>query len=751
MKGNKSLKTILMVNFMLAAILPMLLVGGVTLWLLFQSQEADVKNKNLILARSLAGEVDRFLGEPLGLLAQISDLLQDERILSPSEINPYLDTVLANYPFFNRIEVLNRRGVVEYLSPFRLDHLGLDMSAQPFFRISQQRRKVYWSPCFNSAQTGQPTLTLSYPMNSKTVVGYLDLAALQAIIARVKLGKSGYAAIADQQGTVIAHPHGEWVSQQWNVKNLKLFEMGLKGRDETGRYRFQGVEKLGSVARLSRTGWVVAVIQPVKEAFAPVRKVRNLTLLGFVTAVIVAMLVAMWSLSKTLRPLAALNAYTRDIARDNPSPPPEPASGYQEVAELSKRLWEAIQEKKALQERLARSQKMQALGLLAGGVAHDLNNILAGIVSYPELVLLKLPPDSSLKKPLLRIQEAGQRAAAVVSDLLTATRGVANNKQPLDLNTVIADYLNSPEYADIRSRYPEVRIQPAMDPDIQPIEAAPFHVEKSLMNLVINAAEALNSGGTIRIRTCRRELAAPCQSYEEIPAGRYTVLSVSDNGPGIAPEDVERIFEPFYTKKVMGRSGTGLGLTVVWNTVKENSGYMDVRTGAGGTRFDLYFPAVDGPAVEKKQPPADSALFQGSSEPILVVDDQAPQRELACESLRYLGYQAHAVESGEAAVKYLKNSAADLVILDMIMEPGMDGLETYAQILKFAPAQKAIIVSGYADADRVEAAYRLGVAAFLPKPYTLEQISQAIRKALAAGQGRSPHPSSDRFSPPSTA
>jgi CheY-like chemotaxis protein len=215
------------------------------------------------------------------------------------------------------------------------------------------------------------------------------------------------------------------------------------------------------------------------------------------------------------------------------------------------------------------------------------------------------------------------------------------------------------------------------------------------------------------------------------------VLSVSDNGPGIAPEDMERIFEPFYTKKVMGRSGTGLGLTVVWNTVKENSGYIDVRTGAGGTRFDLYFPAVDGPAAGKTQASPDAALCRGDGESILVVDDEASQRELARESLRYLGYEARTVESGEAAVEYLKNGPADLVLLDMIMDPGMDGLETYAEILKFAPGQKAIIASGYADTDRVEAAYRLGASAFIPKPYTLEQLSQAIREALDPGQGRS--------------
>ena len=211
--------------------------------------------------------------------------------------------------------------------------------------------------------------------------------------------------------------------------------------------------------------------------------------------------------------------------------------------------------------------------------------------------------------------------------------------------------------------------------------------------------------------------------------GDYVVLTVSDEGEGITDDDMKRIFEPFYTKKAMGRSGTGLGLAVVWGTVKDHGGYIDVRSARGkGTTFTLYFPVTRAEAEEDEV--ITLGEYMGRGEKILVVDDMKDQRDLAGRILTKLNYRVETVASGEEAVEHLKVKEADLIVLDMIMDPGIDGFETYRQILQIRPKQKAIIVSGFAETDRVNMAQSMGAGAFVRKPYIKERIGLAVRKEL---------------------
>ena len=207
------------------------------------------------------------------------------------------------------------------------------------------------------------------------------------------------------------------------------------------------------------------------------------------------------------------------------------------------------------------------------------------------------------------------------------------------------------------------------------------------------------------------------------------MLSVTDDGPGIAPDDLQRVFEPFYTKKVMGRSGTGLGLAVVWNTVQDHKGYIDVRSGENCTTFELYFPMTRDEISQK-----DSSIpieeYKGNGETILVVDDVESQREISCRMLDTLGYETKAVCSGEEAVEYLKNNRADLLLLDMIMDPGINGRETYERIIESHPNQKAIIISGFAETDEVKKTLKLGAGNYVKKPFVLEQIGIAVKQEL---------------------
>ncbi|MGO9376597.1 MAG: ATP-binding protein [Syntrophobacteraceae bacterium] len=391
----------------------------------------------------------------------------------------------------------------------------------------------------------------------------------------------------------------------------------------------------------------------------------------------------------------------------------------------------AEEERRRLEDRLQRAEKMEALGTLAGGVAHDLNNVLGVVVGYSEMLLSDSGESGPARSRAKEILKGGQRAAAIVQDLLTLARRGVSNRKVLNLNNIVLECQNCPEFAGISSYHPNVLIKTDLEAYLLNISGSAVHLGKSLVNLVSNAAEAMPQGGVVTIKTGNRHLDKPVSGYDEVREGDYVVLSVSDTGEGIPAGDMGRIFEPFYTKKVMGRSGTGLGLAVIWGTVKDHLGYINVESQEGkGTTFTLYFP-VTREEISREQVSISAAEYMGNGESTLIVDDVKEQRELASAMLKKLNYTVVSVSSGEEAVAYLKQNAVDLVVLDMIMDPGMDGLDTYAKILEIHPHQRAIIVSGFSETERVSRAQALGAGAYVKKPYVLEKLGLAVRKELA--------------------
>ncbi|KAB2889011.1 MAG: response regulator [Desulfobulbaceae bacterium] len=390
-----------------------------------------------------------------------------------------------------------------------------------------------------------------------------------------------------------------------------------------------------------------------------------------------------------------------------------------------------ISERQALEEQLRRAQKMKAIGLMAGGVAHDLNNILSGIVNYPELMLIDLPDSSPLRRPLEAIRKSGIQAAEVVSDLLTVARGVAAVKVVVDPQSLIHEYLDSPEFFQLSAYNPHMLVKTEFSRNISPISCSPTHVKKCLMNLVTNAAEAMNGQGTITISTANRTITNRDHDSALPPPGDYSVIMVKDNGPGIQPTDLKHIFEPFYTKKTMGRSGTGLGLAVVWNTMMDHEGAVTVASDKNGTVFSLLFQSTRENYSTARQA-IDLAPLRGRGETILVVDDEEQQRDITAQLLNNLGYNATTAASGEEAVALLQKIKVDLIILDMIMYPGINGRETYEKIIAIHPGQKAIISSGFSQDTEVKAAQHLGAGGFICKPYTMEQLGKAVYDELHA-------------------
>lgn len=401
-----------------------------------------------------------------------------------------------------------------------------------------------------------------------------------------------------------------------------------------------------------------------------------------------------------------------------------------ELVETNSKLEKSLNESKKLKAGLERAQKMELVGTIAGGVAHDLNNVLSASLSYPELVLMDLSEASPMRKPMEAILKSSKRAAAIVQDLLTLTRRGVPIEEVVNINHDVKECLASPEFEKIMQYHPGVNMEVHLADDLYNIMGASFHLSKTIINLISNAAEAMLNGGKIILETKNIALDRAIQGFEEIKEGTYAVLSISDTGTGIPDEDRKKIFEPFYSKKVMGKSGTGLGMAVVWNTVKDHKGYIDIEGAEGeGVSFTLFFPATNKP-FEKHKTDIVITEYKGKGESILVVDDVVEQRDIAINILSMLGYSVDTVPSGEAAIEYIKEHSPDLIILDMIMAPGMDGLDTYKEIIKLRPQQKTIIVSGFSETIQIREAQKLGAGAYIPKPYTIEKIGLAVRAEL---------------------
>jgi PAS domain S-box-containing protein len=404
------------------------------------------------------------------------------------------------------------------------------------------------------------------------------------------------------------------------------------------------------------------------------------------------------------------------------------------VADLewkNKQLVEALNELKATQMQLMQSEKMAAVGMTAGGVAHDLNNILSGVVSFPEFLLSSLPESSEMREPIETMLGSGKRAAAIVADLLTLTQGAVYGKKLVQLDVLVKEILASVEFEQFQSDYPDIKLLTEFADDPVLLHCSSGHIAKMMLNVVMHAAEVMNGSGVVTLSVCGEAVHRATHAAGEESVDRLAVLRVMDNGPKIEEENLRHIFEPFYTRKVMGISGTGLGLTVVWNVVNEHNGNVDVESGPDGTSFTLQFPAYDGETAEVNEELQASGDQQGGGR-ILVVDDEPLQRDIARKVLERFGYEVEVCSSGEEAVEFLQTTAVDLLLLDMLMPPGINGLETYKRILKIHPRQKAIVVSGYSESKDVKRAMQLGAGAYVKKPYTMHQITQSVKKELAA-------------------
>lgn len=399
------------------------------------------------------------------------------------------------------------------------------------------------------------------------------------------------------------------------------------------------------------------------------------------------------------------------------------------IRDLSERV-KTEAERFELYKKLEKANKLNALGLMAGSVAHDLNNILVGVVSYPDLLLSQMQESDKFYPQIKKIQEAGKRAVAVVNDLITLARGGTFSTAVDNINDILLNHLNSIEHCSRLADYPDVVIQTKLQKNLHNSLCSHQHINKVFLNLIGNALEAVREDGLIRIATENCKFTHPKAKDAAITGSDdYIKISIADNGPGISQDNLDHIFEPFFTTKTMGKSGTGLGLSIVWNTIQEHQGWIEAKNLHPGILFEIYLPATQ-EKPSRKNHQAIQLTPLGKGETILLIDDQLEQIETVARMLTRLGYKVHSAIGGEKGIAFLQSQAVDLVLLDMIMSTGLNGCETYEKILQIRPGQKAIIITGYSTAEHILRAKTLGITQFLEKPVSLANLNIAIRQTL---------------------
>jgi len=379
-----------------------------------------------------------------------------------------------------------------------------------------------------------------------------------------------------------------------------------------------------------------------------------------------------------------------------------------------------ITERKRLENDLSRAQRLETAGRVAGQIAHDFNNLLSPLAAYPILLRDYFSEDHSALKILAEMEYAANKVAEINQQLLALGRRGYYEMELINLNELIQETVVSQKIVH------DCTLRETFAKDLFLIKGGGAQLSRILNNLIANAGEALQGSGTISVVTENIYLDKPLKGYKTVKVGEYVMLKVSDTGTGIKPEILDKIFDPFFTTKKMDKNrGSGLGLSVVHGIVEDHKGYIAVKSTLGeGTIFSLYFPVARDEEIVKTVEKA-----KGGNEKILVVDDDPMQRKVATKLLKRLGYRVHSAPNGEQAVTYLKKHRQELLLLDMVMD-GIDGTETYRQILEIQPKQKAIILSGYAKSHRVEEALRLGAGALVMKPITLKALASAVRREL---------------------
>jgi len=387
-----------------------------------------------------------------------------------------------------------------------------------------------------------------------------------------------------------------------------------------------------------------------------------------------------------------------------------------------------ITEQKRLEEQLQQSQKMESIGNLAGGIAHDFNNLLGGILGYASFVKKKISNQDPLYHSINSIERSAMQAAELTKQLLGFARRGKYQVKPINCNVLVQDLIQFLR----RTIDKRIALEVDLDPQLDLIEGDENQLQQSLINICLNARDAMPSGGTLRIitgnGTLSGDVALKQRGWKE---GPYVKITLIDTGTGMPPEIQSQIFEPFFTTKESGR-GTGLGLSMVYGIIQNHGGYIEVKSALDqGTTFELFLPAVPDIKIEAASPESSGPVPSKGSETILIVDDEEIIRQLGADILEDVGYKVIVASRGEEAIQIYgrRKSEIALVVLDVVM-PGLGGKKTFLKLRGINPQIKVLLSSGYSTDGEVGEILKEGVGGLIQKPYRDEELIGKVREIL---------------------
>jgi len=840
--------------FSLVAVIPLAVIAAMVLSHLSGTAAGDVAEKNMLLARAVGGQVEGFLREPLAALQNIRGTIRSDGNMSDRAVEDLLDAHVRNSEIFESIYVLGLEGRVrnvglsESKEEFKKDYLGLDLSHKDFYRKALQSGKVTWSDTFLSLLSGKMSLAICLVVDERVLVGNINIDILSTFTERLKTGDRVVTTIVDRRGDVIVHPDQVIAARQVNIRTLEPVVYGLAGREGTHRYTFRDEELIGSVALISGPGWLALVSQRIVDVYGPIRHTAMIFILGFMAAILLAVLISVVMARWVSRPLAEFASRARVVAEGSYEFS-LPVSGYFEIEELAagfrsmtraigdreRRLveseekyrllvenasdaifvvqdtlfafanpqtekmtgcraeelaeipfadfihpeerervmedfrrriegevlsgtypfrivdrrgreswvllnaigidWEGrpatlnfvrdITEQKMFELQALQAQKLEAVGTLAGGIAHDFNNLLQTVQGYAELCLMRSGGDPTMREDLQQISEAAQRGGELTRQLLLFSRKGESRMRPLDVNGEVEKTVKVLK----RTLTSMIEVETRLEPRAMMVNGDPSQIDQVLMNLAVNARDAMPGGGRLTIGTAAVRLGKKSGECPGVEEGDYVLLSVSDTGHGVDDETLEHIFEPFFTTKEAGR-GTGLGLAMVYGIVGNHEGCITCFSPPGeGATFRVWLPLLaQGEALpgegEEEEP-------VGGSETVLLVDDERPLRDLGEKVLTSFGYTVLTASGCREALETFRKEGEriDLVILDMIM-PGLGGKECLRQLLERDPGARVLLSTGFSGRDSEEEIVALGGRGLIHKPYTVNVLLREVRSVL---------------------
>ena len=753
MKLRASLRNTLTSGFVLVATLPLLVIGVIALQILSVGIERELTDKNLLLSKTLAGEVDRFLEEPMNFLKHTKDVLEKEDPTQFDRINAQLASIIRVYSFFDALMILDHEGRIRNFVPERENFLDFDMSGQAFFKRTNELHKPYWAPTFISLQTGQPTLTLSLPLSQGMLVGYVNLSLLNSITDRIKINSQGYAVISDQEGTIIAHPNRAYVRERVNLKNLDLASQGFEGEEGSFRYNFMGEDTLSCIAIVSKTHWMVAVIQPVAQAFAEVGRVRTIIWAGTLAAFVLAVVIALSALRKTLNPLLQLSENTKRIAGGDYNFDLPPVR-YREIDNLQssfkamiaavKDREEALREahgqlEQRVEERTAQLKKAKeaaeaanrAKSTFLANMSHELRTPLNAVLGFSQV--MKIDPDATTtqRKNLDIITRSGEHLLNLINNVLDIAKIESGRVELEESHLDLYQLLKEMKFMMLVRAH-----EKGLDFTLEQSPALPRYIvadvgklRQVLLNLIGNAIKYTTSG-TVILRAMAEE--------KEYSGSIPIRFEVEDTGPGIRPQDRERIFSPFVQlrDRPPTEAGTGLGLAICKQYVELMGGTIGV---AGepetGSVFHFEVPVAVVPAETISAPSQRGRVIGlAEGEPhrrLLIAEDQSKNRLLLRQLLEPVGFELREALNGEEAVALFEQWHPHLIWMDIRM-PVMDGLEATRRIKATeAGAQvKIVAVTAHALEEERRVILAAGCDDFIRKPYKDAEIFDVLRKHL---------------------